>query len=148
MMIKEMMAFCKTVWQTAWLLITWAHEHKTYNTTLKECPFPQLSSVEAGGSTAFIYANFSVPVMEVNIIRGAKSSLFCLRVISASSMIIFPSLTFSGAAVKMLKGQTGQQQPWDILPQYCYCIVERHWKMFFVLIIEQQRKVYQATPAV
>lgn len=29
-------------------------------------PPPQLSSVEAGGSTAFIYANFSVPVMKVN----------------------------------------------------------------------------------
>lgn len=26
----------------------------------------QLSSVEAGGSTAFIYANFSIPVVEVN----------------------------------------------------------------------------------
>lgn len=47
---------------------------------------PQLSAVEAGGSTAFIAANFSVPVVKVSPspawFRGAKpqlwGSLLCL----------------------------------------------------------------------
>lgn len=57
---------------------------ETQDTTLKECPFPQLSTVEAGGSTAFIYANFSVPVVEVNnSASGHMSSnlqfFFCLE---------------------------------------------------------------------
>lgn len=47
---------------------------QTQDTTLKECPFPQLSSVEAGGSTAFIYANFSVPVVEVNTLQMSQMS--------------------------------------------------------------------------
>lgn len=42
----------------------------------KNVPFLlQLSSVQAGGSTAFIYANFSAPVVEVSALKITQGEL-------------------------------------------------------------------------
>ena len=107
--------------------ITWARKHKTQH--WRNVLFPQLSSVEAGGSTAFIYANFSVPVVEVYTLLVSQKSLtqplFVLMSFIASSLDYFhlPHILCRSCQNAKRSDQNNSSR-WDSSPQYCYCIVE------------------------
>ena len=141
-MIKKRLALCEaleTVQQTHWLFsntITY-----TQDTTVKECPLPQLSSVQAGGSTAFIYANFSAPVVEVNTLRSTEMSFSCLQEFFCLKRHRFPITHFVLCSCQCAERSS---------PQCCGCVVEPQWRLEVLLglINELQWKVYQTIPGV
>lgn len=112
--------------QTKWLFIPWAHKHKTQH--WRNVLFPQLSSVEAGGSTAFIYANFSVPVVEVNTLlksqRSLTQPLFVFVSFSCLKLDYFHLPHILCRSCQNAKRSDHNNNTWDSLPQYCYCIFE------------------------
>lgn len=73
-------------------------------TTLTKSHFSQLSSVEAGGSTAFIYGNFSVPVVEVNNKNALVSSNINMVMVLFYLLLYYChiQLRFSSSHLKML----------------------------------------------